>query len=269
MHHFYKVLLPKLLKPFLPALCLLLPACALTPPNNRHDGAAVADTPWALASADVPGAKPWQHYRLPKKKPSEFTYQLLDGRPSIAAAADGSASMLRRVLRVEPKELGQLNFSWKLRDLIKDADLAEREFDDSPVRVVLSFEGDRSKFSAKNTILSELALMLTGDELPYATLMYVWCNVCIANGVIHNPRTDRIRKLPLESGPANLNRWLDYERDVRRDFEQAFGEAPGALTSISIMTDSDNTASVAKAWYGPVTLTLKTPATSKTGAAIQ
>ena len=129
-----------------------------------------------------------------------------------------------------------------------------REFDDSPVRVVLAFEGDRSKFSGKNAMLSELAHVLTGEPLPYATLMYVWCNTCEPETVILNPHTDRIRKLPLESGTAKLNRWMDYERSVRDDFVKAFGEEPGLLTSISIMTDTDNTKSMARAWYGTVSL---------------
>ena len=237
------------------AKSVLEPAADLAP---QHGSALVA-SPWAVASLAAPGATDWRHYRLPGKKPSEFSYQLLDGRAAMSAAANGSASMLRRVVRVEPAQLGQLNFSWKLPDLIEYADLADREFDDSPVRIVLAFDGDRSKFSAKNAMLSELAQLLTGDALPYATLMYVWCNLCPPGTVIENPRTDRIRKLPLESGPAKLNRWLYYERDVKRDFEQAFGEAPGALTSISIMTDTDNTKSTAKAYYGLLKLTLKTP----------
>ena len=230
-------------------LAALLSACAAPKSASVHGGA-IAANPWALASCEAPGAGAWSTYRLPGKKPSEFNYQLLDGRAAMAATANGSASMLRRVMRVEPAQLGKLNFSWKLPDLIEYADLSDREFDDSPVRVVLAFEGDRSRFSAKNAILSELAQLLTGDELPYATLMYVWCNVCAPNEVIQNPRTDRIRKLPLESGPAKLNRWLDYERDIRQDFERAFGEAPGALTSVSIMTDTDNTKSRARAYYG-------------------
>ena len=69
-----------------------------------------------------------------------------------------------------------------------------------------------------------------------------------------NPHTDRIRKLALESGTGKLNRWMDYERVVRDDFVKAFGEEPGMLTSISIMTDTDNTKSVARAWYGTVSL---------------
>lgn len=178
----------------------------------------------------------------------------LDGRDVIQSESNSAASMLRQTLRVEPAQLGHLRFSWKVPALIAGADLTQRDGDDAPVRVVLAFEGDRAKFSAKNAMLSELALLLTGEPLPYATLMYVWGNQSTLGSVIINARTDRIRKLVLESGPLRLNHWLDYERDIRADYEQAFGEAPGALVGIGIMSDSDNTRQQSTAWYGPVTL---------------
>ena len=238
---------------------VLLSGCASAPDASAdsNDELAVRTTPWALASTTQAGPAPWQHFKLPGKKPSQFDYALVDNRTAIAASAQSSASMLRQAVRVEPGELGSLKFSWKLPDLIQYADMALREYDDSPVRVVLAFDGDRTKFSAKNAMLSELAHALTGEPMPYATLMYVWCNSCTAGQIIVNPNTDRIRKLPLESGPAKLNRWVDYERTVRDDFVKAFGEEPGQLTSISIMTDTDNTKSVARAFYGPVRLVPK------------
>ena len=211
-------------------------------------------SPWALSSVGSASAQAWTHYKLPGKTPSLFEYEFEEGRDAIAAKAQSSASMLRQVMRVEPAALGRIKFSWKLPDLIQYADMSIREFDDSPVRVVLAFEGDRSKFSGKNAMLSELAHALTGEPMPYATLMYVWCNDCKPEEIITNPHTDRIRKLPLESGTGKLNRWMDYERVVRDDFVKAFGEEPGMLTSISIMTDTDNTKSVARAWYGTVSL---------------
>ena len=234
------------------AVLLQLAACGSAPLalDSR-----VVQSPWALSSIGIANAKAWTHYKLPGKTPSEFEYELADGRDAIAAKAQSSASMLRQVMRVEPSALGLIRFSWKLPDLIQSADMSVREFDDSPVRVVLAFEGDRSKFSNKNAMLSELAHALTGEPMPYATLMYVWCNTCERESVILNPHTDRIRKLPLESGRDKLNRWMDYERAVRDDFVKAFGEEPGMLTSISIMTDTDNTKSVARAWYGTVSLT--------------
>ena len=211
-------------------------------------------SPWATASTAYKNAKAWVHFKLPGKNPSQFDYVLEDGRHAVAANAQSSASMLRQVMQVEPSNLGNLKFSWKLPGLIQYADMSIREFDDSPVRVVLAFEGDRSKFSAKNAMLSELAHLLSGEPLPYATLMYVWCNICAPETIIVNPHTDRIRKLALESGPEKLNRWINYERNIRADFVKAFGEEPGTLTSISIMTDTDNTKSIARAFYGPIAL---------------
>ena len=222
--------------------------------TESRDELATRIAPWALASVTHSKPPVWQHFKLPGKKPSQFDYVLEDNRSAIAASAQSSASMLRQITRIEPSDLGSLKFSWKLPDLIQYADMSLREFDDSPVRVVLAFEGDRTKFSAKNAMLSELAHALTGEPMPYATLMYVWCNSCEPGEIIVNPHTDRIRKLPLESGRDKLNRWMDYERAVRDDFVKAFGEEPGMLTSISIMTDTDNTKSVARAWYGPVQL---------------
>ena len=237
------------------ALPLWLGACATTDPTAATPEQA---TPWQLASSPSFPAVPWQHYRLPGKRPSDFRYTHHDGRDAMAVTAVSSASMLRRALRIEPAELGSVRFSWKVPALMAQADMALREADDSPVRIVLAFDGDRSTFSGKNAMLSELSRALTGEELPYATLMYVWCNQCVPGSVIVNPRTDRIRKLVLQSGAGQLNQWLDYERDIRQDFEKAFGEAPGALVGIGIMTDSDNTGSTTQAWYGPVRLAPRT-----------
>jgi hypothetical protein len=162
--------------------------------------------------------------------------------------------MLRQPVEIPANELQNVRFSWKVPQLIDTADMTLRETDDSPVRIVLAFEGDRSKWSAKNSMLSELSRAITGEELPYATLMYVWCNQRAPGTVIHNARTDRIRTIVVESGSKNLNQWLEYERDIKADFERAFGEAPGALVGMALMTDTDNTRSQARAYYGPVSM---------------
>jgi hypothetical protein len=234
----------------LAAACLA--ACGSLPTG----GADIAASPWAEQSGvhAIDPAAAWAHQRFPGKMATRFDYIRLDGRDTVAARSDSSASMLRQVVRVEPRDLGRFRFSWKVPALIEQADLATRENDDAPVRIVLAFEGDRTRFSGKDAALSELVQALTGEPLPYATLMYVWCNKRPAGTVITSPRTDRIRKLVVESGAVRLNQWLDYERDIRADYQRVFGEAPGALVGIAIMTDSDNTRTHTHAWYGPLRL---------------
>ena len=196
----------------------------------------------------------WDLVKIPGKVATQYSVVRLSNRRSLMASASSSASMLRKDLRIEPEQLNALNFSWQIQKLIEGADMAHRDYDDSPVRLVLAFDGDRSQFSPKNAMLSELTHALSGRPMPYATLMYVWCNQRPVDSVIQNPRTDRIRKIVVESGAGRLNQWITYERNIRADYEKAFGEPPGALIGIGLMTDSDNTRSQAQAWYGPIQL---------------
>jgi hypothetical protein len=45
-----------------------------------------------------------------------------------------------------------------------------------------------------------------------------------------------------------------YERDIKKDYQNAFGEPPGALIGVGLMTDSDNTQSHIHSWYGAIQL---------------
>lgn len=236
-------------------LVVVLAACA-GPRQSAGPGAAddPATSPWAQASVSdtVPPSGVWKHQEFPGKRANRYRYARVDGRDAVLVSAASSISMLRKQVHIPAAELSRVRFSWKLPRLIDDADLSDRDRADAPVRIVLAFEGDRSKFSQRDAMLSELAHALTGEPMPYATLMYVWDTQAAPGTVLTSKRTSRIRKLVMESGARNLNQWLDYERDVRADFEKAFGEAPGALVSIGIMTDTDNTESSTTAWYGPV-----------------
>jgi hypothetical protein len=235
--------------------CLLLAGCASLSTVGPPVGSVEAvDSPWAAVSTVAAKKGRWTHQALPGKTPNHYQYSRVNGRDALVVRSGSAVSVLRQVIHVPPEQLAHLRFSWKVPELIAQADMARRDADDSPVRIVLAFEGDRSRFSAKNAMLSELSQALTGEPMPYATLMYVWCNTRAPGTVIINPRTDRIRKLVVESGSNKLNEWLDYERDIAADFINAFGEPPGALVGIGVMTDTDNTQSQAQAWYGPLRL---------------
>ena len=196
----------------------------------------------------------WQQFRLPGKKASLFSAVKLDGHDALLVESDTAASMLRYKVRVEPADLRQIRFSWKVPQLIAGADMAVRDTEDSPARLVLAFDGDRSRLPGRFQMMSELARALTGEEMPYATLMYVWANEARVGSVIMNPRTDRIRKIVVASGSGQLNQWMQFDRNIRADYEEAYGEAPGALIGVGLMTDTDNTATSAHSWYGPIQL---------------
>jgi len=205
------------------------------------------------ATAD-PTLRGWEGVPLPGKLRTQYRADRKDGREAMAARSERSASMLRKRVQIEPDKLGAVTFSWWVDDLIADASVADADREDAPARVMFGFNGDRGRLSARNRMLFDLAEALTGEPPPFATLMYVWDATAPVGTVIVNPRSDRIRKIVVDSGPLNLKRWRDHRRDLRADFKLAFGEDPGTLQSIAVMTDSDNTRSSALSWYGAVTL---------------
>jgi len=196
----------------------------------------------------------WQPFALPGKRQVEFEPVVVSGRSALRVKADNSVSILRR--RFEPLlvQPGRISLSWRVDALPEGADLAASDASDSPVGIVLAFEGDRRRWSPRMHRLSEMSRLLTGEELPYATLIYVWGNQEAPGTVVVNPRTDRIRKLVLDSGTGNLGVWRDHVRDVQADFRHVFGEEPGPLRVVALMTDTDNTGSALTAWYGALHL---------------
>lgn len=231
---------------------LMLAACGTSPEADRQgqaDPARLLSTPWP----DLP----WQPFLLPSKRYVPFEASQVDGRAALQVKADSSVSILRQRLTDDQRGLRQpmqLRLSWRVAGLPSDGDLAHIDRSDSPVGVVLAFEGDRSRWTGRQQRLSDLTQLLTGEPLPYATLAYVWSAQHPVESVVFNPRSDRIRKLVLDSGTEHLQQWRDHVRDVHADYRLAFGEEPGPLVGIALMTDTDNTRSRLTAWYGALSL---------------
>lgn len=131
----------------------------------------------------------WHNVALPGKVRTAYTEITQNGRPLVYAESTGSASMLRRRLNIEASHLGRVGFSWRVPELIPDADLSDRDASDSPASLILAFDGDHGKLSLRNRMLFELAHALTGETPPFATLMYVWDN-----------------KMPVRAGSGEIGR---------------------------------------------------------------
>jgi hypothetical protein len=223
----------------MPSLLALVIAGCATPPAVAPNGLSASD---------------WHAVSLPGKRPTDYRFERKDGHAALAARADASASMWRRRIDRAGHTLGQVEFSWWVQALPLDADVSQSELTDAAARVMFAFAGDSSRLSARNQMMSDLTRALTGEPPPFATLVYVWDAKLPKGGVIVHPRSDRVRKIVVESGHSGLRRWRSYRRDLAADFRLAFGEAPGALQAIAVMTDGDNTQSQLATWYGEITL---------------
>jgi len=236
------------------ALVVLLGGCASTPREGE---------PWAdvqpfsanAAGTDMPlGWQPWIINRA--KAPT--LYQLVKdpgtGQVVLRAAAEHSASGLKQRLEVAPGERPIIAWRWRVVDLITAADNQDRYSEDSPARLMLFFDGDKSTLPAREQMLMETAHMLTGQELPYATLMYVWENRFAPETLLRNNFTRQVKMIVVGTGRDRIGTWKTFQRNYVDDYRRAFGADPGRLVGIGIMTDTDNTGESVEAFYGDIVL---------------
>lgn len=209
-----------------------------------------------LFSENEPGdALPngWRQWTLSRfKKSTEYTLVDTDGRTAVKARADASASGLVHKLDINAQQYPLLTWQWKVDDLIETADNTTKHLEDSPVRVVVSFAGDIDSLELDDRMFFDNMRLLTRQQLPYATLMYIWENRAPRNTVLPNLHTSRIKMIVAESGREKVGTWQDITRNVYDDYKRAFGEEPGRITAIAVMTDTDNTGENAHAWYGDI-----------------
>ncbi|WP_053059454.1 DUF3047 domain-containing protein [Pandoraea faecigallinarum] len=210
------------------------------------------------AAVNSDGLPPhWETYLVTRNKRLTHYEQTTDadGIAVMRATVDGSASGLAQKLDIPIYPGAKLTWRWRADTLPLNADIRTKRFDDAPVRIALAFDGDLAKLTMLDHMHRELARMVSGRELPFATLMYTWGDDKLAaNEVVPNPYTGRIRSIVVERGGRNLGAWQTYSRDIAKDYERAFGEPPGRLVGIAIMSDGDNTQTKFTAWYGDIHL---------------
>ena len=197
-----------------------------------------------------PGWQPWVLSRF--KRSTAYKLVNEQGRTVVRARAESSASGLIHPLQLDPKTFPILHWHWKVDQLIQKADNTQKHLEDSPVRLVVSFGGDIDSLDIRDRMFFDNVRLLTGQQMPYATLMYIWENRAPLETVIDNRHTSRIKMIVAESGRERLGQWQEVTRNVVEDYKRAFGKYPGPITSIGIMTDTDNTGDNVHAWYGDI-----------------
>ena len=209
--------------------------------------------PFSLAQPGAALPAGWQPLIIAANKATtEYRLQRDGGSVVLFAHARAAASAIGCPVNFDIRSAPVIEWRWKVAGLIEGADNAIASREDSPVRIILEFAGDRSKLPLREQAIFALAKAASGREVPYATLMYVWANRAPVGSVITNPHTGRVRMVVATSGPAGVGAWQNMRRNVVDDYRKAFGEDPGRLAGVGILTDTDNTGATVDAWYGDI-----------------
>ncbi len=225
---------------------LLLPGLSRAATEAQGDG---------LFSTATPGAMPKGWSRVPindSKTPTDYALVRDGDQVVLHAQAKNAASMFMHEAQFDLAKTPIVRWRWKLGKLPTGADNSVGSKEDSAARLVFTFDGDRSKLPLFERTKMGVADSLSGQEMPYATLMYVTSSVAPVGKLIANPHTNRVQMFVAGRAEDALGHWQTIERDVVADYRTAFGEAPQRLLAYGVLTDSDNTQSEAEAWYGDI-----------------
>lgn len=188
------------------------------------------------------------------KKLTEYNLVEDEGQTVLHARAVAAASGLMQKVDIDPMLESHLSWRWRISGLVEKANNFDRGLEDSPARIILGFDGDKDSLPFADQIMFETARLVTGRDVPYATLMYIWGRKAPVDTIITNTRSNRVKMVVAETGASGVGEWHSFTRNIVADYEKAFGEKPGKLIAIGVLTDTDNTGETVEAWYGDIKL---------------
>jgi len=232
------------------AVALFAAGCA-SGPDPAEEPAPPDLVPFSKQAAGGLPSRGWEPWTFSAfKRPTRYRLEDKDGHVVLSAHAENAASGLVHRVRYDLQRFPILEWRWRVDELIPAANNARAGTEDSPVRIVVAFAGDIAKLRPMERLTHHKFRLITRQDLPYATLMYIWENQAPIGTVIENPHTSRIRMIVADSGSQRVGQWSERRVNLHEDYRRAFGEAPPPVQWIGLMTDSDNTGTTIRAWYG-------------------
>jgi len=218
--------------------------------------AALADAvePCRTRSLDFSNkAAGWTHRPLSKlKKDTAYTMIQADGRTVLHGVANSSASLFVSRFQSAMEVPASISWRWKTDALVPGADNRDKKREDAPLRVLVAFDGDHATLPEVEKKRFKRAKTLSGRDLPYALLMYIWSDHVPVNTVIPSAHTSQVKMLVVASGAEGLGQWQTMKRSLADDYRLAFGADPGPVLGVGVMTDTDNTGTRATGEYADI-----------------
>ncbi|MCG8510165.1 MAG: DUF3047 domain-containing protein [Rhodospirillales bacterium] len=189
-----------------------------------------AAQPIALAPADMLAGKP-------KAFSGETRYELtrVNGRDAVWASCDASASGLVLERRIDLRKTPIIEWSWGVAAAFDTVvDERRKAGDDYPARLYFVHDGGFPPWRTR-------------------AINYVWASHMPVGTDWPNAYLPQSRVVAVQSGRPDLSMpWVMQRRNLRVDFQRYFDVEVDFIDAVAIMTDCDDRAEMADAWYGTV-----------------
>lgn len=218
-----------------------------------------------LIGAQGQASSAWRFIGLPKNQgnipPTIFQAGKVDGQAGLQVTTQASYGTW-----VHPWHAplpGRLTWRWRLDEPLtggqRAPDLLTKTGDDAALKVCVMLDHPLDRVPFVERTLLRMARSTSGEDLPAATVCYVWDSAGPAPRDGVNPYTRRVRFVSLRGRGAPLGQWVTESRDVAQDVARLFAEelpqgaqTPRAdlplVTHVLIGADSDNTAGHSVGW---------------------
>lgn len=197
----------------------------------------------------------WEPAPFGNKDPTIYeSYTLQNGETVIKAISNNSISSVNVDLRAKAQDFPIIEWEWMVNSVLEDGDITKKDGDDYAARIYITFDYPVSELGFGDKIKYRFYKTFTSFDVPTRAINYIWANKAEVGSIHPNPYTDWVQVIAVESGNEHAGTWRREQRNILEDYRKIFGEDPPEITSIQIMTDSDNTNGTAEAYYGKIIL---------------
>ena len=229
----------------------LLASTALVNRLSVQDGKVIEVARFSRLQPGGALAEQWEPYTLQPANPyTQYRPAQVAGQVCVEADATNGHSALQRLIRISPQHNPIIEWRWNVPPLPSDAQAKKPT---PRARIMLAFHGDEQKLDFEQRVQLRMAKAITGQALPYSSLIYVWLEGVPEGTVVPSPYTERVRLIAMDT--SKPGRWVKMRRNLREDYRRAFGgEEPGDIVGVGIFTDVDGEGAPGRAYYGDITL---------------
>jgi hypothetical protein len=161
------------------------------------------------------------------------------GNHFLRISTDGSFYSFGINSPFDPEQYPTVTWRWRVDRMPQRADISTRSGDDAAARLFVVF-GDAADPSIKRK------------------LEYVWDTTHAVGSIIPDPYSPETTKaIVLESGSAELGKWVPEKVDLVSDYQRAFGTKPGRVKTIAFASNSEETHSATEADFDDLQITGK------------
>jgi hypothetical protein len=183
---------------------------------------AASATLWSFKppAKDGPASSFFKAHGWEQQQGSWDNWQFQNG--ALHTYQDGDSTLVGLPVSIDPGKAPVLKYSFEVKIHPKDADLGKKTKEDSALRIFVIFDRGGGLFT------------------PPDTLAYAFGNPAMKGRMIASERFDNVKYLVVAGGPGQLGKKISIERDLAKDYRQAFGRAAPFIKAIGIKSDGNN-----------------------------